>query len=264
MMASEKSSTVHMVVLLIVTSIISSASSDDPVCADKCTCYYSNVYQLKTDCRWKSLSRVPKILDKRTQLLDLSHNKIGSDTSKDLSEIFHHVRSLSHLSYLDLSYNQIKQLPTNAFVNNRHLSVLNLKSNPLVITTGAPLLNAVSLIRLDISYCNLTYLNHEALFMMPFLWELNLSGNKLRSIDVEVFQPLRSLLRLELSDNPFKCDCALQRLYDFTSDNSLYTGRTPILCLNWASNFYSWTEVDLLKCEGRKRSEPNRNSNFYP
>lgn len=218
----------------------------NPLCPQKCNCHFNNVDYLTTDCRWKHLKNVPQILDNKTNSLLLNHNTISYVSGNSL-------QYLPWLLEVDLSYNNISHIPVNMFSKNNILSSLSLKSNPLLLSRGIPILNATFLTRLDLSQCNLTFIYREAFLLTPFLWELNLSGNKLNTLHTMVFNPLISLLSLDITANPLLCDCSLQNLYNWTLQRSLYMTENIVQCSSselMKELPADWSVVQYLTCDG--------------
>ena len=58
--------------------------------------------------------------------------------------------------------------------------------------------------------------------------EVNLSANRLSRMSEGTFVVLKGLKHLQLSDNPWHCDCQLQSFRDFVVHKGLATG--PTIC----------------------------------
>jgi Leucine-rich repeat (LRR) protein len=76
---------------------------------------------------------------------------------------------------------------------------------------------------LDISKCKLTYLPPSTFSSNSKLEELNLAGNNLRLLDLDVVQPLHKLSRLILHNNPLECNCRLQPLWYWSREKNVTT-----------------------------------------
>ncbi|KAG8430311.1 hypothetical protein GDO86_018001, partial [Hymenochirus boettgeri] len=127
----------------------------------------------------------------RTQqnLLELALN--GNRIHLINSSIF---KGLEHLRVLYLAGNQITRLPANTFSNLQRLQELHLQENSIEIL-------------------------QETGVLWPFLpCNAGLSKNNLRTISRSVLRPLISLQVLRLTENPWRCDCALHWLRSWIRD----------------------------------------------
>ena len=159
----------------------------------------------------RGLIHVPKNLSENLTILDLSNNKITAINIDDFRKLEHvktidlsynqirtlHERSFEHvycLEELDLSYNDIVHLPHSIFSSNQNLTKLYLKKNRLQLygdlSKAEHILDSQSLIYLDVSFCNITYISCEGL---PNLKTLITDGNRLTQQDVEIINPPENL-----------------------------------------------------------------------
>ncbi|KAJ8015393.1 hypothetical protein DPEC_G00025660 [Dallia pectoralis] len=145
----------------------------------------------------RNLSSVPKGLDVRLRLLDLSDNFISSINSQDLG--------LPFLKSLDLSSNRLKTISVGAFRDVGQLQVLNMARNMLshnVNENGQALGSLSSLRRLDIS---LNGLDNNAVELClrnkSNLEHLDLTGNILMRLAPKQFVESRSLRHIHIENN---------------------------------------------------------------
>ena len=118
--------------------------------------------------------------------LFFAHNQLGISLSMDTSgELF---KSCFELKVLDLADNDIKLLPQHLFINMTKLQFFNLSKNSLR-TLNVTITNMPDLELLDLSSNLLGFLGNDALQQLDFLVNLT----------------------VDLTDNPFICDC--QSLY---------------------------------------------------
>ncbi|XP_006871036.1 PREDICTED: CD180 antigen-like [Chrysochloris asiatica] len=158
------------------------------------------------------------------QNLDLSHSYIEDSDCCNLQ-----FRNLSHLRYLNLSYNKPLGLQSQAFRESPRLELLDLAVTHLRVSVPqSPFQNLHFLQILNLSYCLLDTSNPHLLAGLPDLRLLNLQGNhfkdgnipktnllqtvgsleililaycNLLSIDQQAFQGLEKLLHVDLSYN---------------------------------------------------------------
>ncbi|KPP63613.1 leucine-rich repeat-containing protein 32-like [Scleropages formosus] len=107
---------------------------------------------------------------------------------------------LSRLLYLDMSYNQIKSIPSSFFNYTRSLEVLNLSNNCLEAFSVNHLSPLNSLKILDLSFNALQNLSFGENTLQS-LEELYLTANNLRAIDSAIFYRLPSIRELHLQHN---------------------------------------------------------------
>jgi hypothetical protein len=158
----------------------------------------------------RGFTHVPKNLSVIVVTLDLSRNNITEikiddfRTLKRVETIYLsynqiqtlHERSFEHvycLQELDLSYNNIVHLPHSIFSNNHNLKKLYLKKNSLQflgdLSKAQHILDSKSLIYLDLSFCNISYISHESLKGLPNLKTLKTDGNPCKQQNVEIKNP---------------------------------------------------------------------------
>ena len=138
------------------------------------------------------------------EFLDLSYNKISMLT--DVSFSF-----TNSLSKLNISYNVLTKTEERTFEKLKYLKVLDLSHNKLATLPGKLFSKLTSLSHLYLS-------NNELLTVpsnIPILNLLDLSFNKITSVEEtqnHVIYPHEIIL---LGGNPFRCDCKLLWLKEF-------------------------------------------------
>ncbi|XP_050498519.1 chaoptin isoform X1 [Diabrotica virgifera virgifera] len=133
---------------------------------------------------------------KKLQVLLASHNKIA-DVANDL------FRFLSNLRIVDLSHNRLRALPDNLF-REEGLEKLDLSHNMLskLPLTSMSVSTAITVCELDLSWNSISSLSHGGLLTrFRSLNFLDLSYNRLASIDAGTFKGLPKLSALDLSHN---------------------------------------------------------------
>nr|XP_029541753.1 leucine-rich repeat and transmembrane domain-containing protein 2-like [Oncorhynchus nerka] len=207
--------------LLVLLGLLEAASG----CPTVCICNSNG-----TDCTGLallSLTTILPLLPQDTRTLRLSHNNLSSLGDGALS-------NLSALELLDLSDNHLSSLQPGSFSGLSGLQWLNLSGNYLgdclLLTPTVPsnqtevtqcngsrwglsreLFQGLWILKgLDLSLNGLVVFPNGLLDGLQGLAWLSLTGNKLRSLDRATFQPLGSLLSLQLAGNPWECDCNLR------------------------------------------------------
>lgn len=155
--------------------------------------------------------------------------------------------NLTGLESLELNHCDLKTpINANVFGDHPYTNVVELKlsGNPLVVPKTTPLLpeQLSRLAILDLSNCNVTEFHRDSFLNSRNLTSLNLSGNKISSIDSLLFlEKLNHLERLDLGNNnltfvqstvfrlnpklfhlnlignPFKCDCNVLEMWNWAS-----------------------------------------------
>ena len=108
--------------------------------------------------------------------------------------------SLKHLSSLDLSHNQIKEILT---LNGLNLKELFLQGNK-ISKIEEKAFNMPQLMTLNLNFNELSELPENVFDGLTNLKNLTLSSNLLESVSKDVFQPLSNLVKLHLDSNGLK------------------------------------------------------------
>ncbi|XP_023824323.1 transforming growth factor beta activator LRRC32 isoform X1 [Salvelinus sp. IW2-2015] len=201
---------------------------------------------LYLDLRENNIHYFP-VLPRRNKLmyLDLSRNRLMSVNTTGTADELEHLRDtfvphmqsggmsrhqdFSRLKYLNMSYNQIKSIPTSFFCSMVSLVHLNISNNCIgafSIDQESPL---NSLKNLDLSYNALQNLSFGENTLRS-LQELFLQGNFLTIMDSGTFQRLPSIRGLHLQQNYLKV-CPSQRKSPQTDHNS----QDPPGCVSFTS-----------------------------
>uniref|UniRef100_A0A4W5N610 Leucine rich repeats and transmembrane domains 2 n=1 Tax=Hucho hucho TaxID=62062 RepID=A0A4W5N610_9TELE len=210
--------------LLVLLGLLEAASG----CPTVCICNSNG-----TDCTGLallSLTPVLPLLPQDTRTLRLAHNNLSSLGDGYLS-------NLSALELLDLSDNHLSSLQPGSFSG---LSGLQCNQTEVTQCNGSrwglsrELFQGLWILKvLDLSLNGLVVFPNGLLDGLQGLTWLSLTGNKLRSLDRATFQPLGSLLSLQLAGNPWECDCNLR---DFKH------------WMEWLLYRRQYGQVDAVKC----------------
>jgi Leucine-rich repeat (LRR) protein len=131
----------------------------------------------------------------RLGYLDLSYNRIEQLESDVFS-------GLVDLEYIDLVGNKLQFLHPHTFVRLPNLLTLNLSNNSaLQIPTDRHFINSHSLKHLGISGCNVFSVSVETFANVSALEWLDLSENRIRSLDIFLLKVLPKLTKLRLNRN---------------------------------------------------------------
>jgi Leucine-rich repeat (LRR) protein len=122
--------------------------------------------------------------------------------------------ALTSLRHLDLSLNKITFIHPHTFIHNVQLEKVILRGN-LVLTLQTNFLYIPSLLILDISDCNVSELPTDCFKCTPNLLELDVSFNRIETINVEVLKQIRDLEVLYMFGNPLVCDCQLKDIFNW-------------------------------------------------
>jgi Leucine-rich repeat (LRR) protein len=123
-----------------------------------------------------------------------------------------------HLKFLDMSRNQISDIDSHLFLQNPSITQFSIKHNKLNFVNDEPILFAPNLKYLDLDFCNINYLPIKAFQNLTNLKELHLSNNRLVKLDGQryeqslntpittqnIFSGPIQLEELDLSNNQFR------------------------------------------------------------
>ncbi|KAF1386062.1 hypothetical protein PFLUV_G00114260 [Perca fluviatilis] len=199
-------------------------STASPSCPVSCRCY-----SLTVECGSTGLRDIPKHVPPSTQTVFLQDNVIGQIRRHDFT-------LLRHLHYLYLQNNSISAVEPGSFQNqgqllelalngNRvhlvtadmfqgleHLRILYLAGNDITRLLDYTFRGLQRLQELHLQHNSIEMLADQALVGLTSLALLDLSRNNLHTIGPASLRPLVSLQVLRITDNPWRCDCALHWL----------------------------------------------------
>ncbi|ODM92340.1 Fibroblast growth factor receptor 1 [Orchesella cincta] len=207
------------------------------------------------------LVQIPKWITNSTQILDMSRSNTLHHLKADELWNLPALESLNLRNCriydidLDLSKNKIEVLNPDVFAGLTKLRRLNLRSNPIqrfeadkVFPRGLAMVTY-----LDLSQCNLSSLP-EKVFENMKLQELYLYDNYFKTLAWSTFHNLNYLTVVNLSGNPWHCDCNLMALIDNLRKNKLLVSSAPTSCVtsdsrtNFTGMIWEYFKSENLTC----------------
>jgi Leucine-rich repeat (LRR) protein len=169
--------------------------------------------------------------------------------SNEISEIIPGIfEGKINLEYLNLDNNSLEHLDSDVFSGLVNIKLISLKGNKLQylhpdtflglpnrqqlylgenfalhIPTDRLFINSHSISNLDISRCNVSSVSVETFANVSALQWLDLSDNRLRTLDTNILRELSDLSELYLNGNPLQCDCQLQEVWRWCEDRNIQT-----------------------------------------
>ncbi|CAM1324330.1 Uncharacterised protein g8646 [Pycnogonum litorale] len=182
------------------------------------------------------------------QALDLADNKLDILPSERLS-------GLSNLVSLNLSMNNLQRL-TRFDETHRQLVRLDVSRNRLTKIFSWNFSPLVQLKLLFLQHNSVSWIHKDALVNLTGLKELDISFNKLSSIDGGFLDAVESTLRiLNIDDNPFECDCAFSTSWLWIQSHRKLLQDQKIVCVSptrstgrsiWEHNFEYFCAMPLI------------------
>ena len=177
--------------------------------------------------------------------LDLSFNNLQHLGTGVFSGLF-------NLQYIDLSINNLQYFHPDTFIGLPNLQNLNLDFNRgLYVPTDRNFINSKSLSHLHISACNINSVSVETFANISELEYINLSKNKLRTVDINILRTLPKLSTMYMKFNPLQCDCQLQEVWRWCEDRNIDSGtghRAPHCYTPTEVKGMCWGVVENVQC----------------
>lgn len=158
------------------------------------------------------------------ECLNISHNTLTSV----LNDTF---VPMTNLKYLDLSSNVLTQLSDTSFSQNPKLQVLRLDNTQLSTVKTELLSPLIHLVQLSVSHNpRLSSIDNEVFYHKPKLRDVDLSHNALTRLPHSL--TVLNLSSLDMSDNPWTCDCHMAWYAEWWSQNKhkIVPSRHDVFC----------------------------------
>lgn len=182
---------------------------------------------LDLDLSYNDISSLPPhIFHSLEQLecLNISHNALNSVINDTFVP-------LANLKYLDLSSNVLTQLSDTSFSENTKLQVLRLDNTQLTNVKTELLSPLTNLVQLSVSHNpRLASIDNEIFYHKPKLRDIDLSHNVLTRLPHSLTS--LNLSSLDMSDNPWTCDCHMAWYAEWWSQNKqkIVPNRHGVFC----------------------------------
>ncbi|XP_034411347.1 carboxypeptidase N subunit 2-like [Cyclopterus lumpus] len=170
-----------------------------------------------------------KVLNLRGNLLTVFSDKVFGVETTHLMELnlkgnrlteLSSLGSLTSLTDLILSSNQLSDLPEDIFRNVTALENLDLSENQLTLLPEMIFHNLSSIKAIHLNKNHLSNVNGKLLEDQLLLQQLYLSDNQLESLPQGFLDPFVMQHTVRLHGNPWKCDCRMSYLHDWMLTNS--------------------------------------------
>lgn len=206
-------------------------------CPTTCICKWKGGKEW-VECTARGLHGLPQGAREETQVLDLSGNQLHSLPADcffvlrliNLQRLFlgrSRICRLSERSFtglqglveLDLSDNELEQVPSETFASVGNLMRLTLAGNPLRTLHSNAFRYLGQLNILDLSRCSFSQLEPAAFAGLHALEWLRLNDNLLTVLPQTALPPTANLLGLFLHGNPWLCDCQMTALHEWLRES---------------------------------------------
>lgn len=215
------------------------------VCPKLCHCKWRDGKETVA-CPNADFIDIPRGLDSTIQILDLRRNnlkilphdafldtglvnlqKVWLNNCKLKYIIDGAFRHLANLIELDLSENVLTTIPSKPLSDISGLRTLVISRNSITVVPKEAFMHVPLLVKLDLSHNNITIVHESAFAFLNRLEDLKLSFNKLKTLPVNVLQPLALLHGLHVDNNQWHCNCYLRLLRQWLLERNVAASIPP-------------------------------------
>jgi Leucine-rich repeat (LRR) protein len=242
--------TTPVIIMVTLPGILHLVLADAVVCPDSCWCDSVDAKSVAV-CWDHNLTQIPEYFDKKTEEIALMFSNVTSINNyvfhglanvsimllqyNDIREVHEQAfDGLYNLMYLDLSHNKIVKMPSKVIQNNEKLNFLYLNHNEISIS--GPFLISTSLSLLDISFCKITFLPHDAFTGTPNIIKLKINNNQITEFEMYAFRGLKKLEVLSSGNN------LIERL-----DSTLFLSLDELKYVDFSNNSISMLSPRLIE-----------------
>lgn len=256
-----------VMVCVVMWQTVSAGIAPPGSCPVVCMCKWKGGKQT-VECVDRALITVPELVDPATQVLDLSgnnlqilpHEAFARTGLVNLQRVYlrscnigqineRAFKGLTNLVELDLSHNLLTQIPAQSFRDAPFLRDLSLAFNPVLKVHSDALSNLGSVVKLDLSGCDIRDIAPDAFRNLRSLESLKLNLNNLRELPVVSLERIEKLRAIDLSENPWTCDCRLRELKQWLARRKLLSTPSCSAPPRLANRPFSELSIEEFACK---------------
>ncbi|KAJ3639319.1 hypothetical protein Zmor_002684 [Zophobas morio] len=192
-------------------------------CPQHCSCdIFKNLK--RATCSHRTLANIESNFPEQTEILDLSHNQINQLPNDVFVK-----EKLTSLKLLNISYNQVNKIEIYSFRGLTNLKTLDLSYNGIQYILESWFLSMVSLEELYLKHNSFSIMDSGAVFNSKSLKKLDLSDCGISFISAETLSKLENLELLDLSRN-YLIQLKLDTIKSLSNLNTLNLNNTQLRC----------------------------------